>query len=140
MARRNTRWTVGLSVAALGIGLAAFSMLQPRTSETPAVGGMLHPPGAPGPRILGVVAGPSSAQLCDPELWEGITGIVVRNAPGEAWVSEERWPGLSWRSRAAVAKWSAQCTSSGSPLALLGSPSGRTLGHYSVEEGLAYSP
>ena len=101
---------------------------------------MVHPPDVPGPRFLGVVTEPSSAKLCDTELWQGVASIVVRNEPGQAWVNEERWRGLSSRSRAAVAKWSSQCTSSGSPLALLESPSGRTLGHYSLEEGLAYSP
>ncbi len=76
----------------------------------------------------------------DPELWQGIEAIVVRNEPGKAWVSEDRWRGLTSRTRAAVAQWSSRCTSSGTPLALVGSPSGDILGHYSLEKGLAYTP
>lgn len=130
----------GLSLAAFSTGVLALVLLQPPHPEESALGGMTHPAGAPGPRFLGVVDEPSSDRLCDPELWQGIDAIVVRNEPGKAWVSEDRWRGLTSRSRAAVANWSSRCTSSGTPLALVGSPSGNILGHYSLEEGLAHTP
>ncbi len=130
----------GLSLAALSAGIVGLALLQPPRSEERAVGGMIHPADVPGPRFLGVVDTPSSDRLCDPELWQGIEAIVVRNEPGKAWVSEDRWRGLTSRTRAAVAQWSSRCTSSGTPLALVGSPSGDILGHYSLEKGLAYTP
>ena len=130
----------GLSLAALGIGILGLVLLQPPRFEESAVGGMIHPSDAPGPRFLGVIDKPSSDRLCDPDLWQGIDAIVVRNEPGRAWVDEDRWQGLTSRSQAAVANWSSRCTSSGTPLALVGSPSGNILGHYSREEGLAHAP
>lgn len=140
MPLRRPRRIAGLALTALGIGVLALALLHQPRPEPPGAGGMTDPTGSAGPRFLGVVDEPSSARLCDPELWQGIDSIVIRNEPGRAWVAEARWRTLSSRSRAAVANWASQCTSSGTPLALVGSPSGNILGHYSPEKGLAHRP
>ena len=84
---------------------------------------------------MGAVPEPSSATLCDDDLWQRLGPIVQKVGVGEVFVDEQEWENRPVSYRVGVASFIAKCTQPGGSVSIRGSESGELLAVYDPERG-----
>ena len=89
----------------------------------------------PGFRLMGAVPEPSSATLCDDELWQRLGPVVQKVGAGEFFVNEEEWKNRPASYRVGVASFVSKCTQAEGSVSIRSDKSGELLAVYDSERG-----